>query len=60
MNKDGAIKIRCPKCGRCIGDTKQNVRVTINCHKCGPQEIAIKITRTSDYLKGAQKDDKSK
>ena len=46
-----SIAIKCPKCGRTLGDTDSTIKARINCKKCGAQEICIKVTSFDDYLK---------
>lgn len=48
-----AIKIKCPKCGRILGDTKDSIDCTINCKDCGAQRIVIKVA-TFDYFKAKE------
>lgn len=55
------IKIKCPKCGRILGDTKDSIDCTINCKDCGAQRIIIKVAKF-DYAKfyKGENHDKSK
>ena len=46
-----AIKIKCPKCGRVLGDTSESLDCTINCKDCGAQKITLKVANFKDYLK---------
>lgn len=32
-------KIRCPKCGRVLGDTTHSVDANLNCPRCGTQHV---------------------
>lgn len=45
------VQIKCPKCGRILGDTRSSIDCTINCKECGAQRIIIKVANFSDYLK---------
>jgi DNA-directed RNA polymerase subunit M/transcription elongation factor TFIIS len=44
------MKIKCPKCGRIIGDTEQSLDAHINCKRCGEQKISIRTASFKDYL----------
>ena len=46
------MKIKCPKSGRVIGDTKRSLAAHINCKRCGEQKITIRIASFHDYLIG--------
>lgn len=54
-----SITIKCPKCGRALGDTAQSIDANINCKRCGVQHIKFTVTNHADYLKG-ETNDKSK
>lgn len=46
-----SITIKCPKCGRTLGDTEDSIKARINCKRCGTQEINIKVASFADYIK---------
>ena len=46
------MKIKCPTCGRIIGDTQSTLDAHINCKRCGEQEIHIRIASFNDYITG--------
>ena len=54
------IKIKCPKCGRILGDTKDSIDCTINCKDCGAQKIVIKVTSFDYFNHKGENHDKSK
>lgn len=59
-----SIKLKCPQCGRILGDTEKTIDCTLNCRDHGAQRIAIKVADFDDaiFKPNAQKentDDKS-
>lgn len=44
------IKIKCPKCGRVLGDTEKSLDANMNCHRCKSVHIRIKVYDHSKYL----------
>lgn len=45
------MKIKCPKCGRILGDTDKSLDANINCRSCKKAvRVKIKIARAADYL----------
>lgn len=47
-----AIKIRCPKCGRVMGDTNESLDCNLNCRGCREtSHIKMIVVRAADYLK---------
>lgn len=46
-----SIAIKCPKCGRTLGDTDSTINARINCKRCGVQDINIKVASFDGYLK---------
>ena len=56
-----AIKIRCPKCGRILGDTNKSVFCNFNCKNCKKSvKIALKIANFNDYIKFKPKNKEAK
>lgn len=51
-------KIRCPNCGRILGDTTQSLDCNFNCRDC-KHTVAIKIVmaKTTDYFKYKEEND---
>lgn len=49
-------KIRCPKCGRILGDTDKSIDCNLNCRGC-KQTVAVKLVMaaTTDYFKMKEK-----
>jgi len=45
-----SIAIKCPKCGRTLGDTDTSIKARINCKRCGAQDINIKVATFDGYL----------
>lgn len=46
------IKIRCPNCGRIIGDTRQSLDANFNCRDCKKTvHIQVTMAKTNDYFK---------
>lgn len=60
------IKLSCPECGRCLGDTVKSVDCKLNCRGC-KQTVHVKmlVAETADYIhfkkkkKGENNNDKS-
>lgn len=44
--------IKCPTCGRIIGDTTTSIDARINCKRCGQQEIHVRVANFDNYLIG--------
>lgn len=52
------IKIRCPNCGRIIGDTEKGLDCNFNCRGCKKTvPIKIYVAKSTDYFKKGGKDD---
>lgn len=51
----GSVKIKCPKCGWILGDTKKSVDCVINCPKCNAVQVKMRVFSFSDYEKLAKK-----
>lgn len=51
-------KIRCPNCGRILGDTNCSIDCNLNCRGC-KQAVAVKLVMasTTDYYKHKEEDD---
>lgn len=49
-------KIRCPKCGRILGDTRKSIDCNLNCRGC-KQVVQVKLVMasTTDYFKHKEK-----
>lgn len=45
------VKIKCPNCGRILGDTEKPLNCNFNCRSCKKTvKICIKIANFNDYL----------
>ena len=45
------VRLKCPECGRILGDTERDVDAVLNCHRCKKAvRVNIKITKQADYL----------
>ena len=45
------IKLRCPDCGRILGDTETSTDVRLNCHRCkATVHVKVDIVKAADYL----------
>lgn len=51
-------KIRCPKCGRILGDTDKTVDCVLNCPNCSAVHVVLKIVNFKDFYKRILKGDK--
>lgn len=50
-------KIRCPKCGRVLGDTEKSIDCNINCRSCkSVQHIKMTIMSIGDFYNLKRKD----
>ena len=54
------MKIKCPTCGRVLGDTTKSLDARLNCKRCGEQEIHIRIASFDNYIKKEETHDESK
>lgn len=45
----GRAKIRCPKCGRILGDTNKSIDCVLNCPKCNAIPVKITVVGWRDY-----------
>lgn len=58
------IKLKCPQCGRVLGDTTKSIDCTLNCRDHGAQHIAIKVADFGGIFKlntpQEEQDDQSK
>lgn len=51
------MKIKCPKCGRIIGDTEKSIDCNFNCRGCkNTVHIKIVMARSTDYFKQGKED----
>lgn len=50
------IKIICPKCKHCLGDTKTSFDAVLNCRWCKEKiNVKVIIANTTDYFKVKEK-----
>lgn len=55
------VRIICPNCGRCLGDTNDTIKANLNCNGCKKTiAISMKIASFKDYLKKGDSNDESK
>lgn len=52
-------KIKCPKCGRVLGDTAKTVDAVLNCPNCHAVHVSLKIVNFKDYYKKLLEGEKS-
>lgn len=46
------VKIKCPNCGRILGDTEKPLNCQLNCRGCKKTvKIRVKIANFNDYIK---------
>lgn len=45
------VRIHCPNCGRCLGDTNDSIKANLNCRGCKKTvSISMKIASFKDYF----------
>lgn len=55
------IRIKCPNCGRILGDTNEPFKANLNCNGCKKTiAISMSISSCKDYLKKGDSNDESK
>lgn len=46
------MKIKCPNCGRILGDTEKSLDCNFNCRGCKTTvHVQVTIAKTNDYFK---------
>lgn len=49
------FKIKCPNCGRILGDTEDSLKANFNCRGCKQTvQINIQVAKSADYFGGKE------